>query len=444
MSGRKRILVAEADWLKLQRKASRLGEIRREMRKLVKEVRRQTEEDLERIFSQVEDRQRQIDQTVAQLSEQARQLEASTNRRLHEHAERMQESLRATAGQLREETRNLLAEQERAWRSEIDEIRQERTRAAGTARQWLDDAHLMHDLIRDTLPHERFAPGQLTDLHRRLATAEGNLVELGAPEAALARAQDVYHSLSELRLELELRDREWRALQSAATEALTIVDSLIDHNKVLAVRDPEGQEIPGVELNVDYWSGGALTRLRADVAAILQRVGDETEPMSTTELEAVIEREAPELEQRLVDVVDRAGRRQLASQVRVNLADLVAQTLDETAGYQLVDNSYAANDEREPFYVKLRQVNGNEIVVEVAPESEDSGRSILRMFSFDQDTASLTERRQRSLVVARNLRENGIPVDEPETEEGEPDIGLRDLESIRRSVPRSVATESPG
>ena len=118
----------------------------------------------------------------------------------------------------------------------------------------------------------------------------------------------------------------------------------------------------------------------------------------------VIDVRVPELEQRLADVVQRAHMRLFASQLRVNVADVVAQTLD-VAGYQVEDRLYELMDNRRAFLAKLQHPNGNEIVVSVAPSTDESGQCVLRLLSYDYDTASQSELDERAHAVTRQLRD---------------------------------------
>jgi hypothetical protein len=451
MSGKKRILVDESEWYRLQREGKRMREVKRELPGLIAGVRRQTEADLERVLGEVEERQRKVDEVVAGLSDRTRGFESEMSRRIGEQSDRLEESLRSAVGEVRQETRELVAEQrnelaeERRQRRDemrrlarrVDDVVEQGERAAKAASDSLRDGRAMHNLIRDTLPHERLAPGELARHERRLATARDNLNE-GNPDAALAVAQEAYFGLSDLRIELELRDREWRVARTAAGESLIRLDALIDQEAVRDARDEAGRALEDVKLDVDYWARGELSRLRDEVAELLGVVRDDEKPMSAEELRDVVEDRAPKLEERLEEIVERAGMQQLASQLRVNLADAVVRTLDDTAGYEFEDGTYVGEDQREAFYAKLVHENGNEIVVDVSPVSPDSGRCVLRVLSYDRDTASEEDRLDRARAVASGLRDRGLDVDEPVAEAGEPDPAMRDLEAVKREVPQTL------
>ncbi|MET7606618.1 hypothetical protein ABZS96_29805 [Streptomyces avermitilis] len=450
MSGRKRIQVDEAEWYRLQRQASRLKDVQRSLPGLIKEVRRQTHDDLERVFGVIEDRQRSVEQVVEGLSEQTRRLETETQQRLRAQARRMAEELRATAGELRREPREHLAEQERRLQGEIaaerkqrredvrrlaaevGELVQDRESAAAIARDALSDARAMHRLVRDTLPHQQYAAGRLTSLEQQLDRAEDN-VSQSRFDAALATAQSAYQELGELRLELEQLDRERSYLRVQARERILVVQMQISQNASQEVRGAEGELLDGVDLDVDYWTHGALTALRAEVAALEQRISDKEQPPEAEELRDILEHRAPAFEQRLAELVGEANQRLLASQQRVNLAEAVVRTLEDMTAYELDEVTYLGRDQREPFFAKLVHHNRNEIVIEVAPAENDSGGSVLRVLSYDHDTAAREELDDRGRVIYRGMRAQGIPVSEPQSEDGEPDPTYRDFRALEQA-----------
>jgi hypothetical protein len=450
MSGRKRVTIDESRWLAVQKEARQLRQIQRNLPALIRQVRDQTRTDLERVTGELEARQDRVEATAATLSEQSRRLEEDTNRRLRDHVRRMELRLRESSDGIRRETRDALAEQSRELRAEVADLRRrnraeldrlteqvgdlvgDADRAARTARDLTADARRMHDLVRDALPHERHAPGRLASLERRLVSAEQHAAE-GTPAAAVALAQEVAHGLSELRLEVELAERERVEARATAVTELAITAGLVEENALHEVLDSNGLVIEGVVLDVDHWSNGELATLRTTVADLLARARDDENPLPAQALRQLTESEVPRLRKRLADVVEQAGGRQLSSQLRVNVADVVVQVLDEVAGYELVDSTYAGEDYREAYVAKVAHGNASEIVVEVTPSSD--GRFVLRMLSYDHETTAPAELSERASAVARELRSQGLTVSSPEEETGTPDEAMRDMTAIRARKP---------
>ncbi|MCD9194386.1 hypothetical protein [Streptomyces albireticuli] len=456
MSGRKRIQVDESEWFRTRRQAARLKDVQRALPGMLDDIRRRTHADLERVFGVVEERQRTVEQAVQGLSDRARELESRTQERLRAQARRMAEELRATAGELRRETAEDLAEQEHRLQEEIAAERRERRRevgrlaeevgelvldrerAAALAHEAISDARAMHLLVHTAFPADVHPHARRTDSLAEQLDRAAETLGRGRSDAALATAQSVYQGLSDLLQELERHDRERRRDRVRAGELLLHVQHLIKVNAVQDVREAEGEEPTDAVLDVEYWSGGELTRLRAETARLQERVGDEERPPDTGELRDILEHRVPELEQRLAETVERAGRRRQESQMRVNLAGSVVGTLEEITGYELTDGTYSGDDQREAFFAKLVHRNGNEIVVEVAPAGTGGGTAVLRVLSYDRDTTARDELTTRGHEVARGLRDRGIAASDPEAEDGEPDPAYRDFDALRRALPRAA------
>ncbi|MFD7825997.1 hypothetical protein [Kitasatospora sp. NPDC059803] len=428
MSGRKRIQVDESAWYGLLRSAEQLREVRRDLPRLLEDVRRQAQVDVANGFADVRNRQRRSEEGIQQLSEQTRALEAETNRRLQQQTAELQRKLTEGVGELRAETREALDAQQRAMASELaaerreriaqsaglaqqlDELTRDRTRAEELSRTWLADADTITALIAETMPHERYAPGELAAVQTRLAQARENHA-LGRYEASLAFSQEGYHALGELRVRIEQEDLARRSWQVAAVQAVVLVERLIEENAERPVLGPDRQEIPGAVLDVDYWSGGGLEELRRVTGLVLDRARDEA--TSAQELRRIGEEEVPMLEARLSDAVQRAALSQLASQIRVNLADEVTNVLAETTFYSFDDAEFVDADQRGGFFARLRHENGNEIVIDIERAEPDSGAVVLRVLSFDQDTESEVDQRSRAEAIRSVLAERGHQVHVP-------------------------------
>jgi hypothetical protein len=452
MSGRKRIQVDESEWYRIQRQARQLRTVQREVPNLIDAVRRQTRADLDRAFTRVEQRQQQHDALVRELSDQTRRLEQDTTARLRQQATELRGELAACAGQLREETRQRLVEQqeqtrqaiaaERAERraetarvsARIDAIDKDRAQAGQLVRAWLSDARAMTAAIAEAGLHERYAPGELDRLTGRLATAEQNAGQ-GRFDAALAVAQETYHSLSELRAETEQRELERCTAQMAAIDALATVAEEIEGSQVQPVLDPDGMPVDGYTVDVGFWSQGDLDRVRKETADGLARARDDR--TGTDELRLLREQEAPRLEGALGDTVGQACLRHLASQTRVNLADAVVQALGRTAYYEFVDGEYQDADPRGAYYAKLVHENGNQIVLDISQAEPDSGRHVVRVLSYDHDITSEAQLQERAAAIGESLADEGHPVaGAPASEPGAPDPKLLDIESHRKGSVR--------
>jgi hypothetical protein len=444
-----RMPVDRSTWQDARAAVTRLRDVNRDLPGINEALCSDQQRHLIRMAAEMQARQEAVDRSLAGLTEQTKELEAQAGRRLRAHAALLQDASR----KLGEEGRRSLDEQEEQLRSELAQEREERERDFGELRDGLAgirqdrervlavagdlvaDVRVLAEAIADNLPHKRFAPGRLAAVDRRLALVEGNLAD-GIGETALAQAQDLWLQLGDLRAEVEFRDQEWQLAQIGAVSATTVLLEQIRINSSLDVSDEQGKRIEGVTLDVDFWSEGELTELRDAVSALGGRLAAETHPPTLEELRTIINQDAPAFGERLTEIVSRAGARQFASQIRVNLAELVVETLEDATGYVWEEGqaTYAGEDPRRAFYSKVRHLDDSEIVVEVAPD-QDGECCELRILSYDAGIPDEEERASRAHVIAERLRDLGLRVGSPSAESDPPDPALADFDSLRQKVP---------
>ena len=391
------------------------------------EVRAQFEADL----AAVRTRQARVEHAVRQMGEQAQALERATSQRLDEHIAEVEQRVAEAKSDLRTElaaverdVRAELAEQRQEYRTELGRIgatveamAADRARAADVAARSLDDATIMHDLIADTLPHQRFAPGRLARIEQDMAGARAHLAD-GRPEAAVVTAQAAFTALADLRVDVELAHREWIALRAEVRRALRTLDERITANSRASVLDRQDEALARSTFDVDHWSSGALRVLHDEVAAEAAAVTDGDPTID--QLRAYLEQRLPAYEARLGEIVETARRRVWGAQARANIADLVADALENGFAYHTEQWTHQDNDQREAVFVRLEHLSGNEIVVEVAPAGDDPTASRLQVRSFDHDSGSVAQRHARITAITEHLRSMDMPVSEP-IEGGEPD-----------------------
>ncbi|WP_027341407.1 hypothetical protein [Hamadaea tsunoensis] len=430
MSGQKRIPVAESSFFDIRRRAELLSDVRRNAPEYYTAINERVQEQLRLAVEEADARLAAADAAASRLSARTRELE-----------ERTTQELRRTAG----------ADGERA--AGVEQARAAATEALAAApvadveavaRDWIADAKTLGELIRTTLPHQRLQPGEVDRLTTRIAMAEAN-VEQGLHGPALSTAQAAYADLSDLRVRIEVADRDRLAARKAALRGLYLVAALVDEHKRQAVEasDAHGRTV-SVTVDVDHWTRGQLSELEAEVAGLIERASDEQAPMPAADLTRIVQQEIGALEQRLSEVVQRSGLRVLASQLRANYADAVARSLQQRAGYVVVDRVYAGDDYREAYFAKLRHPDGSEIVVDVAATPDDSGACVVRLHSYDSRTTAEYVLRDRADAIARELRGAGILAEAPQTEADVANPAVRDLQALRHKASAAVPGEPAG
>lgn len=448
VSGRKRIYVDEAEWNRLRQEAASLAAVKRDLPKLMRQVQDQTNRDLERSLRDVDNRQAEFERAVGQLSARTREFEERTAQRLRANAEQLRHELDTQNRQVRAETTQALREQREQLQSAIDQERRERTerlaeidsrvtalqqdqtRAGELASGFLADAVVLREQV-EKFPHERYLPGRFDALDRRLNTVRAN-VEGGIGAFGLSGAQEICQEFGELRLELEQLDREWRTCRIAAERELVALRELIAQNSTL---DPQSGD--DVAPDVDHWSRGALGRLRTDVDGLLAQVRDDDQPLTTDALLRIVNNTVPDYEARLESVVGQAVTAIRASQLRTNLAELIADALDQRHHYEVTDHGFAGDDQRGAFLAKTVHTSGSEIVIEVEPGEDTDSSPVVRLHNFDADGASEAERAARTRSIQENIRTYaGIDITAKE-EDARPDESKQD---VRVQIQRTTTT----
>ena len=455
MSGKKRITVDEDAWNDAMRKASQLRQVQRDLPAMLESVRRASEQQAARDRAAFQARQDQLASKLSKLSSYARQVEATTTQRITAATTSIMNEARQANESLRAETRHLIERQQQRFTAAMDSERAERQRDFAALQQQITsdraaradvleaarsvaaDAQVMRDAIDSTLPHERYAPGELGKLTGRLAIAESNITA-GSGEAALAVAQELFLRLGELRSEVELRDAEWRAAHLTAVTVVTALIEQISGSEHIEVADDESGL--SADLDVDYWSDGELSKIRAQADRLSARLADEADPPSLAELAEIAQRSASSLDKALSEAIALAQARQWASQVRVNVAEHVVQVLEQSTPYDLDGEPvFAGDDQRGAFYSKLRSADDSEIVVEVAPD--ETGKScVIRVLSYESGTPNEYLRGARVRAIAEALGAEGLS-GTPAAEPGEPDPAYRDFARLRQSP---VTSAVPG
>lgn len=240
--------------------------------------------------------------------------------------------------------------------------------------------------------------------------------------------------MSDLRLELERLETEWRLWRSAALESAQEILTIAHINRSCKAIDPEGKELD-LTIEVDWWTGGRLSELEKEVQRLLERLRNEQSPLSLEELRDIVEHTVPTLRQRLEEIIRDARLAVINSQLRINIADLVAQTLEEH-GFSVQDATYEGEDMRGSYYVLTRHLDGSEVVVVIAPKEGRPLENELQIHSFDVEQRPESELRQRARELARALQTRGLQVPELGKIDDRPDPTLRDLGKIRRQVPK--------
>ncbi|MDX9863242.1 MAG: hypothetical protein RBT34_00410 [Anaerolineaceae bacterium] len=269
----------------------------------------------------------------------------------------------------------------------------------------LNDAEMMYDFITANFDHEKFTGGAAQRAAFQLEQAHQNL-DQGFLDAALVKAQQAYQSLSEQRFTLQHKQAEWDLLHLEVKKNLHQLLAAAEELQEIPSTDLDGNEI-GQMIDVDYWSARRLSRLKTMIHTRLGQIETRADALQTDELLAIQQDELPRMFEELENTCRLAIEEALNSQLRVNIADIVIQAL-ENQGFCFSESSYQHNDLRKAYSANVTNLAGDEIIIGVEPNKGEPGSSNLHIISADAEQRSEHELQQRAKEVFATLNQYGL------------------------------------
>jgi hypothetical protein len=384
MSGEKRVTIRSSEYDRLRLAETQLRIIQADLPEVLVELRRESAADLQRQLEPLDRRQ----QALAR------------------HMDTMQEQLTTLAADQRRKT--------------------------DLAEAWIETAEALGEFLKAHYPHQQFSPGRVAAITQGIGQAREN-VSQGMTEAAISAAQHAHQQLSDLRQSLETQERAWCVRRQAARDAARALLTVAEKSRQCEAVDLQGRNV-GVPVEVNWWTDNKLHTLEHELTGLIDRIENASTPLTTAELQAVETQTVPALRQRLEQAVQEARLRVLGSQLRINIADLVVQALEEK-GFTVQDGTYEGEDMRKGYAAKVTHLDGSEVVVLITPAEGEPGKNEMRIHSYDAAQLSDHELRQRTTEINHALRERGLEVSEPQEAAAQADPALRDLARLRQRRP---------
>jgi len=449
MSGERRttVTIDQELYRRLSVSDEQLRAMRHDLPELLRNVGQQTAADLTQRLRPLEERQQHFERAVSNLQGEVRDFQRETAAQLSRQQQQFREAVEQVRGEVQslarqtaqrfdqqrrefdqklQQQRRELVQQIQAVEQRVSDIEAREQHRRDLAQVWLEGAVVAYDQVAANKRHEEFTPGRLEEQARTIRQARVNLNQ-GAAEAALAQAQDATQQLADLLLELQQKEQEWMLWQSAALASAKALLGLAQRNRQVSVYDLDGKKLAKA-IDTDYWTKGLLTRLEQEIDALITKAQDEEIPLSTRELRQLAEQEIPELDQQLDSIIQQARAEVLGAQMRINIADLVVQALEEQ-GFEVEGGAYQGKDMRAGYVAKTMHLDGGEVAVCVTPVEGHPGHNNLHINSYDAEQLAPAELQARQEEVFQVLRESGLEVGDgiclPP-----PDEAVRDLEQV--------------
>ncbi len=211
-----------------------------------------------------------------------------------------------------------------------------------------------------------------------------------------------------MRIDLEKKQTEWQLLYQTAWETINQELARIDNSDMVPALDLDGNELPYL-VDVNYWTQGFLDNLYQEVSSLGQRLLNESALPDTGVLLDWLNKELPAIHQQLENIILDARIKTINSQLRINVADLVVQALQQQ-GFTLDSSAYQENDLRAGYGAQLRNIEGNEVIVQVSSNGNSLGENELHIHSLDSEVKTEHELKKRWQEISQSLSSYGIEV----------------------------------
>ncbi len=427
MSAHKRttITISEEEYRKLHEAAMKKRFVEKELPAISRELHHETQKAVQHGLNAMEQRQQGFLNVLEGFQEEIRIAEMTTQANLRSQQEELFHSLDNHTSEVWNELAGQLFAQQEEFSSQIHQeheqrqyelkqlqtgmfnLEDEQERRKEIAQEWMNAAFDLHLFIDGTYDHHKFAPTELKKLENQLLRAEQNLDE-GIPEAALLGAQEVYAGLSDLRIQLEEQWCEWETQYYAILEQARSLHVLLQENRMVKAVDLEGNEL-NHDIEVDFWSQGQLTEQINFVANLVDQLENSSNMLSTEMLVNLQKETLPGLSQQFMETITKARLKVIDSQIRINIADIVLQALQEQ-GFSYQKSGYNDGDMRSAFFASVENLEGSQVIIQVNPVSGADGRNELHIHSHDREMRSHHELRQRAREINQTLSRHGLQV----------------------------------
>lgn len=159
------------------------------------------------------------------------------------------------------------------------------------------------------------------------------------------------------------------------------------------------------KVEVDYWVNGRLSEYEKLLNSLEQQLKEGEKTLTTEEIKEIGQK-ITQLEPVLGEIVEQAKLAILSSQLRVEIADRVVETLS-SLGYNMDDAVYEGNDDRNAYVVKMHNIAGDEVVTVITPEKE-FGTNSVSINTFSPTIIDEKATQQQAKAIFEVLEEEGV------------------------------------
>lgn len=424
MSGEKRtpLQIAQQDIRVLQRQ---IASMRTNQQQALRMSKQQNEMEINRLRRIHQEQERLMTERINGMSAEMRRVRQMHQKEMERQAHAFEEAQRQQANQFERSQRalyNQLSKSIEETHQYIESVRRDHAQQIGQLRHDLQSVMarqqniqekattLVNDLAKElevvsAMPYKKFAAERITEIFSHVKTLRSL-----PPESQISIAHTAIHDLLLAEEQIEQARGQYEMLHLQVVQSIDALLAEISYNRSnLFFEDAEGNK--GELIDIDFWADNQYAELETLLQNIRSNVIDE---YSDPDFKQQDLNQTFELVQQLHDkhqqIVKEAIERGNSSAMRASIAEKIAQTLQVSHCYQVVDYGYEQQDPRKSFLVKMRNLNNHsDIVVWIYPESAQKQQLILKTRS----DAFISERDlyERAAEINEELRQVGIQID---------------------------------
>ena len=306
--------------------------------------------------------------------------------------------------------------------SVIQQIEAKESNQRNQASLWLEEAQNALTAV-DSYKHEQFCPGEYAQLKQKLKMSQLNMKN-EVYEASISSSQILWQEASQLKVRLEVLENEWNeCFEEAVDSNLNLIATCEAQKTVKLAFETEGGN-EELEVDIDYWCNGQLSKTK-EIALSQKKILQYKEFIDLEQLKKFIQ-ESAEYKEKALGLTQQAKEVIILSQLRSDMASDIVDSLDES-GFELVDECFEGDDEREALHLKMQNISGDEVVTIITPVENRKNKLDIHFFDKGNDE-SFKQTRLQSMI--QRLQESGVECETPKCAVGTEDHNSGD-ESVR-------------
>jgi len=345
---------------------------------------------------------------------------------------------------LREDVKRQFNEQQKqidSNRKSIESILRNQQRNVEQAQIRLNNLLQLLNIIDKNNNHEKYAPGQLDKIRRRIRTLQYPKIPAESIIAqTLNITNDLYDLEEEIIKERLIFDAKYNLTLEKAEELIKIMQK---NRNDLYFTDENGEEIKDEEGNkfkieVDYWTNGKYSDIEGQVKKLEKELVENKDKveLDNERLDQILKK-IQDLKTQQEELVILATRRGLASEARVRISEEIINAFMKQ-GYWLKDGIESHNymgsekestDMREGVVAVLKNGIGTEITLIIQP-SEDGTKNNIVFHRNDDNELTQVEYMRTLNEIKEIINEGGYKMEEPKIPEKIGDKKIEDLVDI--------------